>query len=233
MLLSPIGCEEYQFSNTQKNTIRSDYLSSRRSYLRTGVVPATDTVTGPVDYIFPIDNEETPAYNLVELDWEDTPGANQYLVVIDRIGSFTLQPQRYIVTESELELDNLNPNLRYFWRVWPFNESFTGAGWSATQSFTTGTSTSVQEIASVNDFSIFPNPSTNGQVTLSINSTETFDADIEVYSMSGQVVVRSANQQVNQGGWNMELQTDSFAPGLYIVQVKSHKGILATKLSVQ
>src|SRR5690606_10834658 len=86
-------CDSYAFTPTQKNLINTDFFSFRRSYIRTGVIPNTEPVTDPVVYISPINGEETPGFTNVLLDWEDTPHANKYLVIIDRFSSFTFSPQ--------------------------------------------------------------------------------------------------------------------------------------------
>ena len=229
-----IGCAEYEFTNTQKNLIRVDYQSSSRSYLRTGYVPNRDTVLNDVNYNYPIEGEETAAYNYVEFDWDDVEGADQYLLIIDRFSSFTLTPKRYIVDESEFVLEDLEANRTYYWRVWPFNESQTGAGWGETESFLTGVSSGVIQIASVEDFSIFPNPVSNGTLTLALRSTESFEADIRVLDLAGRVVFNSRNQHVTAGGqWSFDIDTESYTNGLYVVQLVSESGVVTAKFSVQ
>jgi Secretion system C-terminal sorting domain len=229
-----IDCVDYEFTNTQQNVIRSDYQSTRRSYLRTGVVPKTTPVVDDVVYNYPINDEDSPTYTQIEFDWDDVDGANQYLFIVDRFSSFTSAPQRILVGESGIVLDELKKDVRYFWKVWPFNESQTGAGWSATQSFMVGLTSSVNEISSVEDYNVYPNPVTNDKLVVAIRSTETFEAEIRIIDMSGKVIQQSRGHQIladNQ--WNVEINTQEFSAGLYIIQVVSDKGILASKFAVQ
>ncbi len=229
-----IGCDDYMFSQTQKNLIKTDYTSSRRSYLRTGYVPNTDTIEDAVSYNYPINGEESPTYTQVELDWEDVDGADQYLVIIDRFSTFTLTPQRFIVNESNLVIPELEANRTYYWRVWPFNESFTGAGYSATQSFVTGLSSSVNEIRSVEDFNLYPNPAVGEDVFLTMRSTESFEARINIFNTSGQLVYESNEETVpSNGQWTKRIPTDGLNAGLYVVQVLSDEGMITSKLSIQ
>src|SRR5690606_35806138 len=114
-------CAEYAFTPTQKNLINTDFFSIRRAYIRTGVIPNTTPVTAPVTYVSPINGQESPGSTNVRLDWEDTPGANKYLVIIDRFASFTFNPEKFIVDASELIIDELTPNVTYYWKVWPYN----------------------------------------------------------------------------------------------------------------
>ncbi|RLD21929.1 MAG: hypothetical protein DRI69_02715 [Bacteroidetes bacterium] len=229
-----IDCDEYEFTNTQKNVIRSDFQSSRRAYIRTGVVPKTDEVVDDVVYNYPINDEESPSFNEIEFDWDDVDGANQYLFIVDRFSSFTSAPLRIIVSESSVVLDELSSGSRYYWKVWPFNESQTGAGWSETESFIVGTSSAVNEIASVEEFDVFPNPVTDGNLVVAIRSTESFDAELRIFDISGRVYQRTSGHEVianNQ--WSIDINTNEFPAGMYIVQVISENGILTSRFAIQ
>jgi type IX secretion system substrate protein len=229
-----IDCDEYEFSNTQQDIIRNDFQSSRRSYIRTGVIPNTDPVEDDVVYNFPINDEVSPTYTQIEFDWDDVQGANQYLYIIDRFSSFTSSPFRIITSESNLVLDELTSDVRYFWKLWPFNESQTDAGWSETQSFFVGITSAVNEISSVEEFDVYPNPVTDGKLVVAIRSTESFDAEMRLLDMSGRIFQHSRGHQIIAGNqWNVELNTGELPPGLYIVQVISDRGILTSKFAVQ
>ncbi len=229
-----IDCAEYEFTNTQQNVIRSDFQSSRRSYIRTGVVPNTNEVVDDVVYNYPVDDEKSASYNQIEFDWDDVAGANQYLFIVDRFSSFTSAPQRIVVSESNIVLDELSSGSRYYWKVWPFNESQTGAGWSETQQFIVGTTSAVNEISSVEEFDVYPNPVTDGNLIVAIRSTESFDAEVRLIDMSGRIYQRTSGHQViADSQWSIELNTRELPAGLYIVQVVSESGILTSKFAVQ
>ena len=229
-----INCDEYAFTTQQKNVIQADFFSSARSYLRTGVTPETAPVTNEVVYNYPINDEETPTFDNIELDWDNTPGANQYLVIVDRIGSFTLQPERFIVEESNLIVDELSEGKKYFWKVWPYNESQTGAGWAPTQSFFVGTASAVNTISSVEEVAIFPNPVSDQDLTISLRSSQTLNANIRLVDLSGKTVI-SVGEQVIQGGmqWQYSMNVTGLTPALYFLQIVSDKGIITEKVSVQ
>jgi hypothetical protein len=229
-----IDCDEYFFTNTQQNVVRSDFQSSRRSYIRTGNVPKTTEVVDDVVYNSPINDNSSPTYTQIAFDWDDVPGANQYLFIVDRFSSFTSAPKRTIVTGSSIVLDELTSGARYYWKVWPFNESQTGAGWSETQSFIVGTTSAVNEISSVESFDVYPNPVTDGKLHISMRSTESFDAEIRLIDLSGKVMHQSQGHQIlAENQWNIELSTNDFSAGLYIVQVVSDKGVITSKFTVQ
>ena len=76
-----------------------------------------------------------------------------------------------MVNESRLEISGLELNRKYYWRVWPFNESVTDAGWAATETFITGVSTAVTDIDGIEQFAL---ESTNSRLQTHSRS----DADV-------------------------------------------------------
>lgn len=229
-----IDCDEYVFTPNQMSIVQSDFFSSSRSYLRTGVVPVLDTVLNNVVYNFPINDEESPTFTQVEFDWDDTPGANAYLFIIDRFSTFTQSPERYLVEQSGLIIDELDVNKRYYWKVWPYNESHTGAGWGSTQQFVTGVASAVNTISSVEEFDIFPNPVSSGNVTISLRSSRTLNAELRVVDLSGQIIRSERNHVINAGiTWQNHIDVTGLVPSLYLVQLVTDRGIITEKISVQ
>ena len=229
-----LKCTDYMFTETQQNLIQNSFFGSNRSYIRTGYTPNQAAVDGEVEYLFPINGEESPSFEVVDFDWEDTPGATHYLFIIDRFSTFSFMPDRVIVEGSALSYEGLEANRTYFWKVWPFNDTQTGAGYSATQSFITGTSTAVNDIRGVQQFDIYPNPALGDEMMISIESTEAFEATIEIIDLAGHVVHRSDGLQVNtQAPMHHLLNIDGLARGLYVLHVRSSSGILSRKFSIQ
>ena len=225
-------CAEYAFTQTQKNLINTDFFSIQRAYIRTGNIPNTTPVTGPVSYVSPINGQETPGATNVRLDWEDTPGANRYLVIIDRFPSFTFNPEKFIVDESEVTLDELTANVQYYWKVWPYNESQTCAGYSATQNFRVGTGTAVNAIREVETFALSPNPA-NGldEVRLTVSARADFAGDLVLVNTAGSIVYRS-RVQVPAGMSAHPIPVADLSAGVYMVRLETASGRLADKLLV-
>lgn len=223
-------CAEYAFTTTQKNLINTDFFSIKRAYIRTGVTPNTTPVTAPVAYISPINGQETPGATNVRLDWEDTPGANKYLVIVDRFSSFTFNPQKFIVNESELIIDELTPNVTYYWKVWPYNESQTGAGYSATQNFKVGTGTAVNEIREIETFALSPNPANNVMsASLSMSAKAGFPATLTLLNANG-IILQRRNVLVPAGYSVLDIPVGDLPAGVYTVLLESVFGRLADRL---
>lgn len=226
-----INCPDYFFTPNQKTIIQSDFLSARRTYLRRSYVPVQDPVTNEVVYNYPINGEQTPTFDNIDLDWEDVPGATDYLVIVDRASSFTFTPQRFLVSESFLTIEQLTPNVNYFWKVWPFNESRTGAGWAPHQQFRTGVASAVTSIPYVEHLDVFPNPVHREQpLTIRIASLQSFDAQISLYSITG-AEVWHRNQVRVEGGQEFVFTVDMIRPesGLYFLSIRSADGGVITK----
>ncbi|HLF62934.1 MAG TPA: zinc-dependent metalloprotease [Saprospiraceae bacterium] len=230
-----LGCDDYFFSPDQQSIIEVDYLSADRAYLRTGYVPVQDPVDNNVVYNYPINGEETATFDKIDLDWEGVPGATDYLVVFDRSPSFTFAPQRQIVQESFLTIEELTPDVNYYWRVWPFNESQTGAGWGITQNFHTGLASGIETISSVNRIDVFPNPvKTDDEINVLLESERSFDAEITLYDMTGEVVWYHSSQRVEAGRETyVSIVVDRVVAGLYFLKIQSSEGgIISKKVSI-
>lgn len=229
-----LDCDDYVFTDNQKSIIQTDFFGTGRSYLRTGYIPETEPVTEDVLYNSPVNDEVTPTYDFVELTWEPVPGATDYLVIIDRVPTFSLQPQRFFADEPYLPVQTLSPGLRYYWSVWPYNESQTGKGYSGFAQFITGVSSAVEEIPYVEMFEVYPNPASDDHLMISIESQETFTPELEILDLTGRIV-QSVGAEIIRAGqvWSKELDISDFPAGLYIVHMQSEDGVLSRKVSVQ
>jgi len=227
------NCDDYAFTPNQKTLINTDFFSAQRFYIRTSVIPNTTPVTGPVVYISPINGELTPGPTNILFDWEDTPGANRYMVIIDRFASFTFNPQKYFVTESTLTLiDGLTEDKPYYWKVWPYNESQTGAMYSPTQNFIVGTGVGVNEIKEINEYALSPNPAHfYDRPVLTLSSIKTFEAQLEVTDISGHIVWIQ-DLSIPSGTSKHIIPTEEFTAGIYFITVHFKGGILVERLLI-
>lgn len=224
-------CDSWSFTPTQKNLMNTDYFTIQRSYIRTGHTPELDTVEGPVNYIYPINGETTPGETNILLDWEDTPGANRYIVIIDRFQSFTFNPQKYFVDESQLLIDSLTLLTTYYWKVWPYNETRTCAGYSAVQNFKVGIGTGVNEIGDIEKYVLSPNPAERDDVHLNITSVKSFQGELMLADMTGHVFFKK-HVDIPSGLSSHPIETSDLLPGIYFVMLKSKTGNLVERLLI-
>ena len=225
------GCASYQFTQSQKDLIATSFNSNARLYIRTGVIPETTPVTGPVTYISPINGQESNGTSEILLDWDDTPGANKYLVIYARNASFTINPKKVIVNASSYTIpDVLNVGDTYYWKVWPYNESQTGAMYSPTQNFKVGEG--VNEISDVTGYNIQPNPSIRGESSiLVLNTVTSFDAELVISDASGKLLTQRRTE-ITSGYSEIDLQTEAFTAGMYFVMLKAASGTLVERFII-
>ncbi len=229
-----IGCST-DFTDDQKVAIAQDLAS--RPNIHTSedfdVTPLAD-----VEMIAPIDEVVLPVYNSVNFEWTEVPGATSYVLEIDEFASFVLNPKVYFSTTNSLVLENLEANEKYYWRVKAIKDGYfcsATADDSSTGQFRTGSEvggTAVNEISEVVGYSIAPNPlSSNQSLNISLETTKSFDAKINLYNLSGQKMME-VDYTFNLGNTNYELPVTGLAEGLYILSIESESGVLNEKIVV-
>lgn len=230
------ACANFTFTPQQKDAIINDLESNARNYIRPGYTPSTEEITEQPVLVSPVEGETADGYNYVKLDWDAVPGAQKYFVEIDRFQNFSFNPVRYVVSETSVEvLDKLLPSTTYYWRIRPFAEYITcGTPFSETRSVKTPSNTvNVGEIEAVDAWTVQPNPVSTDQVlTVSINATQSFEAEVNLYSLTGQLVRKLNNRDFGVGSTTIELSTEGLTPGLYLVAVNSREGVLKQKVVV-
>jgi len=226
-------CDTNEFTTTQKSLINTDYLTGRRLYIRTGVIPNTTEVTGPVNYISPINGQGSNGLSDILLDWEDVPGANKYLIIYDRFANFTFNPTKVFTLNSQYVIPGpLNNGITYYWKVWPYNESRTGAMYSATQNFVAGEGTGINEIRDISEYALSPNPVIGQQpVTLVMNTTKSFDASLKVIDASNRVLSEE-KVNISSGRSELPIKTEGLSAGVYFVVLNANAGKLVEKMLI-
>jgi hypothetical protein len=230
------GCSDYIFTPDQKEAIRNDFNSPSRDYINHTYVPPTDDITVAPEPQEPIDGEITAGFSSVYFEWEPSPNAQRYLLEIDRQPTFAFLPERYIIANgSSVEIEDIfNVNTTYYWRVTPYNDGNTcNLPTSATESFKTGEPVSTQNIEAVNDWSVIPNPiRQNEKLNIRVEAHESFDADIRLFSMTGQMVKSTNKHRFNVGANNYNFDISGVNTGMYILVVQSEKGVINKKVVI-
>ena len=91
--------------------------------------------------------------------------------------------------------------------------------------------TSTNEILSVSDLKVYPNPVTD-ELYMQFELDQTLDADISIVNVTGQVL--SNFQRTLNGGNNLiQVQTSELPAGIYTIFLKSEAGIIVQKFIKQ
>lgn len=236
-----LGCAS-EFTPDQKALINLDLNSSQRAYLGAGnVTPPTDDITIPPTMSYPIGGEITPFFNVVEFYWDPVPGATHYLIEIDKTNTFSFNPASKIVTGTYAFMENtvnetvFESNKKYYWRVKPFNLGNSCGPVTNVVEFRTGTESgtiAVNEIATVKEWKVSPNPiHENSNLNIKIVTDSSFDADVKIYNVSGQLIQTQAHNFA-VGTSNLELNIESLSMGMYMLFIESEAGVLTEKIVV-
>ena len=228
-----IGCAS-EFTPDQKALMVMDLNSPQRNYLGAGnVVPESAAIASAPNLVEPINGEVTPLYNVVNFDWDPVAGANRYLVEVDRTNTFSFAPETKIVSGTSTSFqDVFDDNRTYYWRVKAFNEGNPCGPVTAVQSFKTGTLSAVNEIASVKEWKVSPNPVHNNQfLNVEVITDSSFDADVKLYNISGKLIQNRAHTFA-AGTSNLSIDIEGLAVGMYMLHVESEVGVLTEKIVV-
>jgi hypothetical protein len=218
---------DYYFSATQQNLMLTDYNQSYRNYLRSALVPNQAVISTAATPTFPINNEFAPGYNTVNFQWAAVDGADFYLLEIDRVATFTLNPIRLIISGTNSRtINTLEPNRTYYWRVRPFNAYRTCALSSPTATFrTNSTIVGLNDIEALSQWNVSPNPvMSGGKIQVELQVVSSFEGRFSLYNLAGQLLRTYGTQQIPAGGSSFEFDLRGIIPGMYILALDHHTG---------
>ncbi len=88
----------------------------------------------------------------------------------------------------------------------------------------------VEEIQSLQDFSVYPNPAAD-QVSVNLSFTTSTNVNVAVYDLVGQRVVNVFQGFV--GNETLKFDGSSLSPGVYFIRVEADGGVTSKKLVIQ
>ena len=234
------GCTGWHFSQGQKNLIRTDLNSSKRSYLKSTYTPPSTTVSGEVNYQYPINNQEALRNAPIVLQWENVPGATFYIVEYSRRKSFD---SNFTVTEM-VRTNQVTIPANYFpsgaatgyWRVIPMNEAVTCnvPANGSEQSFTLVNALGTKSIDGLQHFVVKPNVLRSGNsIQVEVSAGKSMDCMVQITDINGRVVYHYGQYKMNLGMNKIVLDEINLSTGIYIVSIKNKSGINSQKLIVR
>ena len=226
-----LRCSNYSFTPQQGEAMIKDFNSSKRNYLRPNYQPLKEA-PGEIVISEPTDESQLSYFDYVLLDWEDAENTQLYFVELARNKSFTKSYSSFYTEESQLELSDLNPNNKYYWRVTPFNETHFCERPSSTIQFRTGDwSTATKDIDGLLNWAIYKNPVlANESVSLIFNSDKILELDLSIIDLTGKQIVRQRIELNNQEN-RIDIQA-ALNPGTYIIHIRGDEGVSSKKLTV-
>ena len=226
----PDNCSPKILSQGQKDLINADF--AQRTSLQTNFTPPALSIASAPTIIQPVDDATTSGFDQVIFEWDPVAGADRYLLEIDRLSSFDLDPYIQVVHGTQRDLFGIfEPDRTYHWRVTPFNEYYTCAPSTATNRFTTGLSTNTNNVLEVNALEINPNPVSQDNIMITIDTPDAFDGNISIVSLTGQTL-RTISHHFAVGNSALEMNIGNIPNGMYLVNVRSGDKIINKKIIV-
>ena len=166
------------------------------------------------------------------VSWTGISCAVKYKVQYRKQG-ISAWTSKYSTTTSYV-ITGLAANTSYEYRITTFCSSngSSNSGATATYGFTTTLRIS-SEVSSFEELmTIYPNP-TDGYATIQFTLTQSSHVCVKLYDVSGKEMETLLNGEISKGEQSLQLNTDHFAKGIYIVRMISDYGITRGKLIVQ
>jgi len=220
------GCQEYMFTEQQIELMEADFLSDEREHIKTDYVPNTGVVEGEIV----VETPEVEFYNSILFEWEALENADFYaLEITNASGVFT-----YVTDTNQKLVTDLEPDEFYFYSISAFNETSSCVTSNSKPLQTNGEFTSVETLEDLAEINVYPNPLRIGdELIIDINSTESFQAQIQVMALDGKVVKNMMDINVHTNDNSIKVNTDGVAAGMYLLQIKSSEGIFAKQIIVK
>ncbi len=147
-------------------------------------------------------------------------------------GSFTPTNAQVWWKQVSIPLSNvlIKPNVMFRFQVM----SSVGGNNFYIDNINIGTpTTAIEDLSSVSDISIFPNP-THGDATLNLDLSKAGNLSVKVYDIQGKEVMNVFDGWLNAGEAQMTIEGSSkLSTGVYIVNVKAGESVIQKKLVIQ
>ncbi len=128
----------------------------------------------------------------------------------------------------------MKPNETYFWLVAPYNETSTCIRTNPKVLITGGEFSSVESLDNLADIFVYPNPLDNGDnLQIQITSKESFTADLSILGLDGKEVIVQKAKEIKLNNNLLEIPTESMSSGMYILQIRSDKGVFSKQIVIK
>jgi hypothetical protein len=155
--------------------------------------------------------------------WEASEGAEGYHLEVSTNLFFTgIIVDSVIAGQNYFDLEDLDPDRKYFWRVSAINEDGKGVH-SDSRNFRTQEAVSVFEnIINNREYlrNIFPNPASN-HAEVELLTDKPGIASLSLYDISGRMVKNIFSKYLPAGRFNIEIDLGDLPKGIYTLVYES------------
>ncbi len=172
----------------------------------------------------PIQDEIAPVTGAL-FHWKPVPNATHYLVQASRFTGFGFKQLDVVTTDTFLTAGALSPNIKYYWRIRPFNNRYACAPFSPLATFKTAPLSAASE-PDADGWRCYPSLLfEGGPLTLEIpEAWRGEDAKCSVFDAAGRLVWQS-NINLSATRMKLEVPSANWAAGVYRFILTSGKGV--------
>jgi hypothetical protein len=207
--------------------MRATLLTEKSSWL--SPVRLEQNIDEPALAIEPIQDQIVPPLG-AHFSWNAVPNATHYIVQASRFSSFSFKQLDVVTTDTFVIAGQLSPNLKYYWRIRPFNDWHACAPFGELSTFVTAPLVSTLE-PDADGWRCYPSQLSDG-TALTLEIPETWrgeDAQCTVYDAAGRLVWQSY-QSLHASRIKLELPAEQWSAGIYHLIVRSKQGVKRAKL---
>ena len=168
-----------------------------------------------------------------KLKWDGVDSAQSYKIRYKK--SFTTE-WTYEISYGNLKyISGLSPSTTYSWQVRSYchlDTSHEKSDWSSKEKFTTLPFRVSGKSSEQVSFQIYPNPAEN-YAAIQFMLPQSSRVTVKVYDVSGKEMETLLNDELSKGKISLQLNTDHFAKGVYLVRMISDYGTITEKLIAQ
>jgi hypothetical protein len=222
-----------RFSDEQIEAMRANLLTEKADHLATELPDEPFNVSA-INIVSPEEGEQLDINENITFEWEPVPNATAYFLEITLFSPTNSALFSYLVEGTSFVVESLPKNRTIYWRLRPFNDSYTCGETGATASFETGETlvSSVASVEGINAVHLQPNPvRAASNLLVSIETNEMLDAEVAIVNLAGQSQL-VGNQSFAIGENKFEVSTENLSPGMYFLQLRSAQGLLSQKFVV-
>ena len=173
--------------------------------------------------VFPINNEIITS-DEVTITWDETGNATQYFLECSRFEGFQFPIAAVWVDGTSYNIEGLKTDRTYYWRITPYNNTFSCSQKSEVNTFVTAITVSTKDYR-FEDVSIYPNPSSK---VFNIRSSQENNIEVSIFDTQ----MRLLNSFIIESNQTLEYHHE-FTSGLYFIKIKEQNKSEIRKLIVQ
>lgn len=209
-----------RFSDEQIQALRANILAVKQDWLSD--TPGGNPVDGVANLASPIAGASAPSSN-VSFHWNSVQDATHYLLQASRFSTFSIIELDVVASDTFYVGGNFSPNKTYYWRVRPFNNTYTCTDFGEKESFKTDLASHVSS-ADASGFRYYPSLIRRG-IPLTLELPEAWinqEVQMACYDLTGRQVWTGTSNFVQQTE-RLNLPDALQEPGVYRLVLRTQK----------